>query len=116
MRYKLCRCGGVRQDCKGGSCDKCGAGKRCNKSMTTTERGYDGRWKALSVRVRAEQPLCEVCLAAGIVTPATEVHHKITVEDAPWLRLERSNLMSLCNACHDAEHAGMSGKMGTGGG
>lgn len=84
--------------------------------MKTTERGYDGRWKALSVRVRIEQPLCEVCLAAGIVTPATEVHHKITIEDAPWLRLERSNLMSVCNVCHDAEHAAMVGKMGTGGG
>lgn len=109
MRYKLCRCGGVREDCKGGVCDKCGAGKQCNKSMSTTERGYDGAWKKLSARVRAEQPLCEVCSERGIATAATEVHHKVSIDEAPWLRLERSNLMCLCNACHKEIHANVAG-------
>ena len=105
MRYKLCRCGGVRVDAQGAVCNKCGAGRKTNKSQSTTERGYDGAWKRLSERVRTEQPLCEVCLESGIVTAATEVHHKVEIEQAPWLRLERSNLMSLCNACHKVMHA-----------
>ena len=105
MRYKLCRCGGVRQDVRGSVCSKCGAGK-VNKTQGTTERGYDGAWKRLSERVRIEQPLCEVCLESDTVTAATEVHHKIEIEQAPWLRLERSNLMSLCNGCHKRIHAG----------
>jgi 5-methylcytosine-specific restriction endonuclease McrA len=107
MRYKLCRCGGVRIDARGSVCNKCGAGRKVNKSQNTTERGYDGAWNRLSRRVRTEQPLCEVCLESGIVTAATEVHHKVSIEQAPWLRLERSNLMSVCNGCHKAIHATM---------
>ena len=104
MRYKLCRCGGVREDCRGSVCDKCGAG-RVNKTLNTTQRGYDGAWKKLSERVRAEQPLCEVCLERGIATAASEVHHRVSIEQAPWLRMERSNLMCLCNGCHKEIHA-----------
>jgi 5-methylcytosine-specific restriction endonuclease McrA len=105
MRYKLCRCGGVKQDARGSVCPKCGAGKPRDKTMKSAERGYDNAWNRLSVRVRTEQPLCEVCQESGIVTAATEVHHKVTIEDAPWLRLERSNLISLCNGCHRGIHA-----------
>jgi 5-methylcytosine-specific restriction endonuclease McrA len=105
MRHKLCRCGGVREDRRGSVCPQCGAGKQ-NRSIATTQRGYDGEWKKLSVRVRTEQPLCELCLAGEIITAATEVHHRVSIEDAPWLRLERSNLVSLCNGCHKAIHAG----------
>ena len=105
MRYKLCRCGGVRQDARGSVCPKCGAGAKRNKSMSTVERGYDNAWNKLSLRVRTEHPLCEVCIETGIVTAATEVHHKVSIEEAPWLRLERSNLMCLCNACHKGIHA-----------
>jgi 5-methylcytosine-specific restriction protein A len=108
MRYKLCRCGGVREDCRGSVCDKCGAG-RVNKTVNTTQRGYDGAWKKLSERVRAEQPLCEVCLERGIATAASEVHHKVSIEQAPWLRMERSNLTCLCNGCHKEIHANVAG-------
>lgn len=48
-----------------------------------------------------------MCLENNIATPATEVHHKVSIDDAPWLRLERSNLMCLCNACHKAIHANL---------
>lgn len=34
------------------------------------------RWKQLRERLLADQPLCERCLLAGIVEPATVVHHK----------------------------------------
>ena len=104
MRYKLCRCGGVRDDRAGSVCESCGAGKRKDK-RSTTEHGYDYRWKKLSERIRKERPLCERCEAQGIVTAATEVHHKVPIDEAPWLRLERSNLMCVCNECHQEIHA-----------
>jgi len=111
MRYKLCRCGAVVKDHKGFFCAKCGAGK---KAQTTTQRGYDGQWNRLSQRLRAERPLCEVCLVHGMVKPSTEVHHKLSIEAAPHLRLEPNNLMCLCNDCHKAIHAGRSADVAPG--
>lgn len=35
---------------------------------------------------------------------AEMVHHIIPIEERPDLALELSNLRSLCNACHGAEH------------
>ena len=104
MRYKLCRCGGVRQDARGSVCAKCGAGK-ANKSRNTTEHGYDGAWKRLSLRKRTIDPLCEMCLRQGLAVPVDEVHHIVPIDVAPWLRLVWSNLMSVCNACHKGIHA-----------
>jgi hypothetical protein len=34
------------------------------------------------------------------------VHHIMTIEEAPELRLVWENLMSLCEACHDVKHSG----------
>lgn len=69
--------------------------------MTTTERGYDWQWRKLSERFRKEFPLCQECERQGRVTPCDEVHHIVPISEAPWLRLDRSNLMALCVACHD---------------
>lgn len=59
-----------------------------------------------------EEPLCADCLACDKVTPATQVHHVIPFvgKDDP-LRLDRSNVVSLCNECHDKRH-GKVGKLG----
>jgi 5-methylcytosine-specific restriction endonuclease McrA len=35
--------------------------------------------------------------------PATEVDHIVDIVDAPHLRLEHSNLQSLCKPCHSAK-------------
>jgi len=42
-----------------------------------------------------EHPLCADCGHA-----ATEVHHKIDIRQQPGLRLDPTNLESLCKACH----------------
>ena len=99
MRLKLCRCGGVREDRQGSACSKCGAGKSKPK-QTTQEAGYGWDWRKLSERYRAENPLCEQCQSNGVATAAEEVHHKVSIADAPWLRLEWSNLMAVCVPCH----------------
>ena len=68
------------------------------------------KWLTLRRRKLTAQPLCEICAAAGKVTPATEVHHVRPVESAPTfadrerLAYDWDNLQSLCHACHKAAH------------
>ena len=52
-------------------------------------------------------PVCEDCLAMKPerVTEAVDVHHKIKISERPDLRLELSNLMSLCKSCHSIRTA-----------
>ena len=100
----LCHCGGIKT---GGTCEKCGANARQGHTRTTTERGYDGPWKRVSKRLRTEQPLCIVCWHEGRVTTAEpgrplHGHHIVKVIHAPELRLERSNVLVVCDACHTA--------------
>ena len=99
MRMKLCRCGAAREDRKGVACGKCGAGK-ARPARSTKEAGYGWDWQQLSVRFRKEHPLCAECAKKGIATAAAEVHHIVPIREAPWLRLEVSNLVSLCVECH----------------
>ena len=42
----------------------------------------------------------------GRVTPATMVHHIVTIEERPDLRLVWENIMSLCLDCHGLKHSG----------
>lgn len=95
---RLCHCGRTF-DSKDGcpSCHK----KSNSRQQTTAERGYDHRWRKLSEKIRAEEPLCVDCLEKGKVTPAEHCHHKIKIKDAPALRLDRDNVVPLCIACHD---------------
>lgn len=99
MRLRLCVCGGVVDEHASRSCSKCGRGKRRPK-QTTTQAGYGFDWQQLSERYRREHPLCVQCEKQGIVTAADEVHHIVPITEAPWLRLEVSNLMALCVQCH----------------
>ena len=98
MRYKLCRCGGVREDRAGSVCDKCSAGK--GRPGSTAANGYGWDWQQISERFRKENPLCEECSKTGRATAAEEVHHIVPITEAPWLRLEWKNLMALCVDCH----------------
>ena len=52
--------------------------------------------------------LCERCLANGVYTPGTQVHHRIrlTPENVhqPEITLNPANLELLCEQCHREEH------------
>lgn len=54
--------------------------------------------------------MCQDCLAAqragAILRPraATVVHHIVPIDQREDLRLELSNLVSLCEACHNKRH------------
>jgi len=95
MRTVLCQCGQTHK--RGERCPKC---KPAKPEQTTGERGYDWQWRKLSERIRKDRPLCEHCLTKGKVWPATECHHKIKIADAPHLRLDIDNIMSVCSECH----------------
>lgn len=95
MRTVLCQCGQTHK--RGERCPKC---KPAKPEQTTGERGYDWQWRKLSERIRKDRPLCEHCLTKGRVWPATECHHKIKIADAPHLRLDVDNIMSVCSECH----------------
>ena len=90
---RLCRCGAA---VKNPPCAKC-----CPKK---SKGSYDYQWRKLSERIRKERPLCEDCFSEDITSAATEVHHIVPIEVNPRLRLEPSNLASLCKSCHDKRH------------
>lgn len=47
---------------------------------------------------------CQKCKGKGKFRKADCVHHIKHVKEYPLLALEPTNLISLCNSCHDEEH------------
>lgn len=70
-------------------------------------------WLRLRKAKLSANPLCERCKAEGRITPATEVHHVVPVEDGlsandkRRLMFDYHNLRSLCHACHVLTHTEM---------
>ena len=71
---------------------------------SASSQGYDRNWRRVRLSYLKRNPLCEVCESKGIITPAILVHHIKPVKDYPELRLDKKNLMSLCNRCHENIH------------
>ena len=66
-------------------------------------RGYDSVWKRKRLEaLKRDCYLCQSCLHASPsrVTPAQDVDHILSIATAPDLRLDLSNLQSLCRDCH----------------
>ena len=90
---RFCKCGqAVKSSCP-----------RCDKKDTSR---YDYQWQKLRNAYITYNPLCEDCLGKKKkkVKEATEVHHLQSIDEAPHLRLDASNLISLCGACHRKRH------------
>jgi|SRR5699024_5394205 len=47
---------------------------------------------------------CQRCKKEGKFHVGECVHHKVHLKDNPLLGLDKSNLITLCNSCHDKEH------------
>lgn len=75
-----------------------------------SKRRYGRAWKRIRDRVIAEQPLCQKCLEAGRLTPATEVHHILPLSRGGTHA--RENLMPLCKNCHSEITAREGGRWG----
>lgn len=87
----------------------------CEEHATQARRQYDrferapdvhkkyGRaWTRIRSRYAMEHPLCERCLEEEQLTPVEEVHHILPVSKGGTH--DRSNLMSLCQSCHNKIH------------
>ena len=72
---------------------------------TAKERGYDAQWRRVRLQKLSQHPLCEMHFERGKIVAATVVDHIISIEERPDLRLEMTNLRSLCKGCHDARTA-----------
>jgi len=65
------------------------------KRGTSTERGYNYKWRIIRAAFLKQYPFCDMC-----GEKATEVHHIIPHKGDSALMWDRSNLLPLCKACH----------------
>ena len=64
-------------------------------------RGYDSEWNRVRKQaLQRDRFLCLHCLAANRVILAIDVDHIVPVTVRPDLRLDLTNLQSLCRSCH----------------
>lgn len=66
-------------------------------------------WKKLREAKLLQNPLCEPCLAKGVVTPAIDIHHidSFTKYDGTKklaVAFNYANLLSVCKQCHQRLH------------
>lgn len=65
---------------------------------TSSQRGYDARWRKIRLMHLRGQPLCVHCAEQGHTTPATEVDHIRPLAQGGTHASD--NLQSLCKPCH----------------
>ena len=79
-----------------GYCAGCARARERDRG-TSTQRGYGGKWRKVSERVRREQPVCRVCATR----PSVHVDHIIPKTQGG--DDDRSNLQGICFPCHQAK-------------
>lgn len=79
--------------------------KRNDWRGSAASRGYDRQWRKVRAAHLAREPLCRICKTSGIIEAATVVDHIQPIRERPDLRLDPSNLRSLCKTCHDRLNA-----------
>ena len=74
---------------------------------TTKQRGYDSGWKHIRAAKLALTPFCELNRTAGcskdLPRIAETVDHRVPIRVNPRLRLEISNLRSVCRQCNNSK-------------
>ena len=104
-----------KKPCAFPGCPKLTDGRYCEAHRTQARRQYDryarapdvsqkygSAWKRARDRYAAAHPFCERCYEAGRLVPVREVHHILPVSRGGTN--EESNLMSLCQSCHNKIH------------
>ena len=69
-------------------------------SSVNSDRRYGHAWQKQRAATLRAEPLCRMCLSAGMTVPATVVDHIVPLGDGGTN--EQSNLQPLCKRCHDA--------------
>jgi 5-methylcytosine-specific restriction protein A len=76
---------------------------------TAAERGYGHAWRVLRARIlKRDKYLCQPCLKAGRVTPASAVDH--IIPKAKGGTDADENLQSICRPCHDWKTSALDSK------
>lgn len=75
------------------------------RDQKTREFYHSKAWERTRLQaLMRDHYLCQYCLKEKKITPANMVHHIKEIEKAWHLRLTLSNLVSLCNSCHNKVH------------
>lgn len=69
-------------------------------SSVNSDRRYGHAWQKQRAATLRSEPLCRMCLSAGMTVPATVVDHIVPLGDGGTN--VQSNLQPLCKRCHDA--------------
>ena len=78
---------------------------------SSTERGYDGRWRKARETYLRRNPLCVICEKETRLTPATVVDHIIPHRGNQELFWDTTNnWQALCKRCHDIKTATEDGR------
>jgi 5-methylcytosine-specific restriction protein A len=72
---------------------------------TSTERGYNARWRKARATYLQRHPLCVVCMEQHTVTPATVVDHVIPHQGDSTRFWDTMNWQGLCKQHHDSKTA-----------
>ena len=76
------------------------------------KRGYGAQWRKARAWHLKQSPLCVHCLAAGVVTAATDVDHIRPHKGDTALFWDTNNWQSLCHPCHSRKTASEDGGRG----
>jgi 5-methylcytosine-specific restriction protein A len=79
------------------------AASKQRKRGGSAARGYGADWRAVRDAHLAREPNCRSCALDGMTRRAALVDHIESIAKRPDLRLEPSNLQSLCWPCHNAK-------------
>ena len=80
--------------------------------LTTTQKGYDYRWKKYRAIFLQLNPLCRECEKEGRFVPATVVDHIIPHRGDKVRFWDESNHQGLCKSHHDTKTASEDGGFG----
>jgi len=110
-----------KQGCPNLSIDKSGyctehkkeaQGQQDSTRGSSTQRGYDRRWRKARVRYLREHPLCVECQEEGRIVAAIDVDHIITAKRDTTLFWDESNWQPLCHHHHSVKTAKEDGAFG----
>lgn len=79
---------------------------------SSTERGYDARWRRYRLMYLRRNPLCVMCEDEGKLTPATVVDHITPHKGNYELFWDETNHQSLCAHHHNVKTAKEDGRWG----
>ncbi len=105
--HSLCRHGGcMRLATERGYCDRHLSDADAHgwdpRRGNASERGYGWKWAKLRQKVLSRDAgLCRQCIAAGRITPASDVDHIVPKSAGGSDVME--NLQALCGRCHSTK-------------